>query len=65
MVGSGGEPTEVPEELLPPVNKNGNGGSYYQCVRYVFKAVVQVVLLFGAETWVITPSWANPWGFLT
>ena len=26
-----------------------------------FKVVVQVVLLFGSETWVLTPAWDGPW----
>ena len=29
---------------------------------FFFKSVVQSVLLFGAETWVITPAWASSWG---
>ena len=27
-----------------------------------FKAVIQEVLLFGVETWVVTPTWARTWG---
>ena len=27
-----------------------------------FKAVLQAVLLFGSETWVVTPARARPWG---
>ena len=27
-----------------------------------FKAVEQVVLFFGLDTWVVTPAWARPWG---
>ena len=30
-----------------------------------FKEVVQAVLLFGAETWVMPPARAKPWGFIT
>ena len=26
---------------------------------FFFKAMVQLVLLFGAETWVVTPAWAG------
>ena len=26
-----------------------------------FKAVVQVVLILGSETWVLTPAWYGPW----
>ena len=29
---------------------------------FFFKAVVQAVLLFGAETWVVTPCMQMPWG---
>ena len=27
-----------------------------------FKSVIQVVLIFGEETWVVTPAWARNWG---
>ena len=27
-----------------------------------FRAVVQTVLLFGLDTWVVPPAWARPWG---
>ena len=33
-----------------------------QLYGFFFKAVVQAVLLFGAETLVVTPTWARPWG---
>ena len=31
--------------------------------RFFFEAVVQSVLIFGAETWVLTPAWDGSWGF--
>ena len=27
-----------------------------------FKAMAQAVLVFGADTWVVTPAWTRPWG---
>ena len=29
---------------------------------FFFKAVVQSVLLFGEETWVVLPAWDGSWG---
>ena len=29
-----------------------------------FKAVIQAVLLFIVETWVVNPAWERPWGGL-
>ena len=37
-------------------------GAAPQVSRFFFKAVVQLVMLFGAETWVVTPTWAGYWG---
>ena len=29
---------------------------------FFFKAMVQVLLIFSAETWVFTPVWSGSWG---
>ena len=31
---------------------------------FFFKAVIQAVLLFIVETWVVNPAWERPWGGL-
>ena len=36
--------------------------STHQVSRFFFKAVIQAVLLFGADTWVVTPACASTWG---
>ena len=35
-------------------------GAASQVSGFFFKAVVQAVLIFGAETWVVTPAWERP-----
>ena len=37
-------------------------GGDLQVSRFFFKAIIKLVLLFGAETWVVTPVWAGSWG---
>ena len=39
------------------------GGGEATCVRIFINAIVQSVLLFGAETWVVTPSMGQVLGF--
>ena len=34
---------------------SGTRGRYPKCLRDIFKAVVQALLLFGSEMWVLTP----------
>ena len=39
-----------------------NEGTRLQVSRFFFKAIIKLVLLFGAETWVVTPVWDGSWG---
>ena len=41
-------------------------GARLQVYRFFFKAVIQSVFIFGAETWVVTPPYGmGPGGFPT
>ena len=40
----------------------GTGRLKHAGVGGIFKVVVQAVLLFGSETWVMNPARAGPWG---
>ena len=55
-----GEPAEGKEELGAYVNNIGKVGGKYKGARNVFKTLMQEVLIFGSETWVMTPrvGWA-------
>ena len=55
MTCSGREPSEGKEELGEVVVDFEQGGGRSEGVGALFKAVTQAVLLFGAETWVLTP----------
>ena len=55
MASGGGELPEGPEELGPYIEDTGKGGSQSRVSGTFFKAVVQAFLIFGAETWVMTP----------
>ena len=35
-------------------------GGGLKVLGHFIKAVVTVVLLFGSETWVLTPGWSGP-----
>ena len=54
------QPSEGEEELGEFVADFELGGGGYEGVGAFFKALTQAVLLFGAETWVLTPimEWA-------
>ena len=43
------------EELRAIISDSELGGVRSEGVRFFYKAVAQAVLLFGAETWVLTP----------
>ena len=47
---------KVKEDFGAVVADIDSGGGRSEGVGKVFKAVKQAVLLFGAETWVLTPS---------
>ena len=55
MARGGGKPGEGTEELGTNEADTEQGGGRQASVGDFFKAVVQQVLLFGAETWVVTP----------
>ena len=55
MAGCGGKPGKGKEELGKTAVDPQQGGSNYASVGNFFKAVVQQVLLFGAEAWVVSP----------
>ena len=55
MASGGGELPEGPEELGLYIEDTGKGGSQSRVSGTFFKAVVQAFLIFGAETWVMTP----------
>ena len=48
------QPSEGEEELAVVVENFEPGGGGPKGVRRIFKAMTQVVLLFGVETWVLT-----------
>ena len=60
MVGGGGKPGEGAEELGTTAADTKQGGGRQETVGELFRAVLQQVLLFGAEMWVVTPrmEWA-------
>ena len=62
MVVSGGEPTEVLEELARLSIILGMEGDIPRVSGVFFKAVVQAVLLFSAEKWVMTPQMGQDLG---
>ena len=50
-------------EEVGTADKNpGTRGCQPKVFKDVFKAVVQVVLIFGLEMSVLTPAWDGPWG---
>ena len=55
MASGGRKPGEGTEELGTAEAGTEQGRGRQESVREFFKAVVQQVLLFGAETWVLTP----------
>ena len=55
MAGGGRKPGEGTEELGTTAADTKQGGGRQESVGELFKAVVQQVLLFGAEMWVVTP----------
>ena len=55
MDGGARGPSEGAEELVTSVKDNGTGGRQTTGIGDFFKAVVQTVLLFGSETWVMIP----------
>ena len=56
MAGGGGEHVEGAEEVGENAGDIEKGGRHATDLGEFFKAVVQQVLLFGAETWVVTPK---------
>ena len=60
MAYSGRQPSEGEEESGAVVADFDMGGGGSEGVGTFFKAVTQAVLLFGAETWVMTPGWSGP-----
>ena len=55
MAGGGGKSEKGQEELGGTAGDTQQGGINESDVGEFFKAVVQQVLLFGAETWVVSP----------
>ena len=55
LAGCGMEPPEGPEELGPSVKDTGKGRIQSKGVQDIFKEVVQAVLIFGEEKWLINP----------
>ena len=55
MASGGRKPGEGMKELGTAEADTEQGGGRQESVGEFFKAVVQQVLLFGAETWVVTP----------
>ena len=62
MYSGGGETKEVKEELGTYVKNLGKGRGKYKGVGIFFKAVVQVLLIFGTKTWVMTPHMGRDLG---
>ena len=64
LVGSVGGPVEGKEDLGVSVKNLGEGGGRGggQGCRGYSKAMVQAVLLWGEETWVMTPCMSRPLG---
>ena len=60
MASDGGKPGKGMEELGTTEADTEQGGGIQVSVGEFFKALAQQVLLFGAETWVVTPrmDWA-------
>ena len=56
MAGGGTEHGEGAEELGENAGDLEKGGRHATDLGVFFKAFVQQVLLFGAETWVVTPK---------
>ena len=59
--GGGGKLKKGSEEFDVGDKDPGKLGGRPKDIRVFFKAVVQVVLLFGSETWVLTPLWSGTW----
>ena len=55
LASGGGKPDEGAEELGTAETDTDQGRGGQENIGNIFKAVVQQVLLFGAETWVFTP----------
>ena len=55
LASGGGKPGEGTEDLGTDEADTEQGRGRQESVGKFFKAVVQQVLLFGAETWVLTP----------
>ena len=60
LAGGGREPLEGAEELGTADEYYGKEGRHPRGLRDVFKVVVQAVLLFKSETWVLTPHGTGP-----
>ena len=55
LASGGGKPGEGAEELGKTETDTEQGRGRQENIGDFFKAVVQQVLLFGSETWVLTP----------
>ena len=55
LAGGGGQPEKGSEELDADDEDPGPGGVRPEDVQFFLKAVVQAVLLFGSDIWVLTP----------
>ena len=47
---------QVTEKLFPYVTEHGMGGGRPIDVRKRFRSVIQAILLFGLEKWLVTPK---------
>ena len=56
MACSGRQPWEGKKYLGSVISDTDLGGADPKVSRHLYKAVAQAVLMFGAETWVLTPS---------
>ena len=54
MADGGGEPAERKEDMVVFVEDHGKGGENIRVSGMFFKAVMQSLILFGLETWVMT-----------
>ena len=62
LAGGGEELVPGKEVFEEDVAHPYQGGGGATGVRIIFKSVVQVVLIFGSDTWAVTPARARPWG---